>query len=145
MTIQSRSIRPQVLFVGDDASSPEIAASLLRQEVGDQVGVGTARTQPADPGGRSDEMLVAMGLNPADERRLSSTALHTADRVVVLGADLDIARLPGPRYEEWDLAHDDLIDRVETLGHDLTAAPAPKPRWSLRSVLGRVRAWLKRS
>ena len=52
MTSQSRSTRPQVLFVGDDASSPAIAASLLQQEVGDQVGVGTARTQPADPGGR---------------------------------------------------------------------------------------------
>ena len=140
MPSPSRSTRPQVLFVGDDASSTEIAASLLRQKVGEQVGVGTARTQPPDPGGRSDEMLVAMGLNPAGERQLSSGALHTADRVVILGGGLDVARLPGPRYEEWDLANSDLIDRVEALGHDLAAAgPANKPRLS---VLDRLRAWL---
>ena len=107
------STRPRVLFVGHDASSPQIAASLLRRLAGDRVTVDTATTQPADPGGRSDEMLVAMGLDPADEQRLSTRALHTADRVISLGAGLDVARLPGPRYEEWDLAQGDL-DHAES-------------------------------
>jgi hypothetical protein len=132
------SAPPRVLFVGHDASSPHIAASLLRRAVGDRVEVATAGTQDRDPG-RADEMLVAMGLDPADEERLSSRALHTADRVVILGCDLDVARLPGPRYEEWDLAHDDLAGRVDALGHDLTTVPArarPALLDRLRRTLG---------
>jgi hypothetical protein len=123
---------PRVLFVGNDASSPQIAASLLRNAAGDRVSVDTAGTEPVEPGGRSDEMLVAMGLNPAEERPLSVRALHTADRVVALGAGLDVAHLPGPRYEEWDIAHDDLADRVQALSDDLTAAPASPPSWRER-------------
>lgn len=133
--------RPRVLFVGNDASSPQIAASLLRHATGDQVVVATAGTQPADPGGRSDEMLVAMGLDPADEQRLSVRSLHTADRVVALGAGLDVAQLPGPRYEEWDIAHDDLAVRVEALGKDLTTPPAAPPRSPL---LNRLQTLLRR-
>ena len=140
MTTPSRSTRPQVLFVGADASSPQIAASVMRREVGEAIGVETARTRPADPGGRSDEMLVAMGLDPADDPRLSSVALHKADRVVILGADLDVARMPGPRYEVWDLAQSDLVDQVETLGQDLIAGPSAPARLS---VLARIRAWLR--
>jgi hypothetical protein len=129
---------PRVLFVGQDASSPQIAASLLRRAAGDLVEVHTAGTQDHEQGGRSDEMLVAMGLDPADEKRLSSGALHTADRVVILGVDLDVARLPGPRYEEWDVAHDDLAGRVEALSDEL-AAGAPQPP----TLLGRLRAILR--
>jgi len=132
--------RPRVLFVGHDASSPQIAASLLRRVVGDRVAVEIAGTQTAEPGGRSDEMLVAMGLDPADEHRLSTRALHTADRVVILGAEVDVARLPGPRYEQWDLAQDDLVDRVEALGAELTAVAVPATRRP--SVLERVRTLL---
>ncbi len=121
-------MRPRVLFVGHDSSSPQIAASLLRRCSGGRVEVSTAGTQDPEPGGRSDEMLVAMGLDPADEKRLSSRALHAADRVVILGADLDVARLPGPRYEEWDLTNADLVGRVEALSEDLTiASAAPRP------------------
>jgi hypothetical protein len=130
------AIPPRVLFVGDDASSAEIAASVLRRLVGDRVAVDTAGTQPADPGGRSDEMLVAMGLDPAGEQPLSARALHTADRVIILGTGLDVARLSGPRYEEWDLAHDDLVARVQALGDDLTAVPAATAG---AAVLGRLR------
>jgi hypothetical protein len=131
---------PRVLFVGHDASSPQIAASLLRRVAGDRIAVGTAGTQTADPSGRSDELLVAMGLDPADEQRLSAGALYTADLVVILGAGLDVARLPGPRYEEWDLAHDDLADRVQTLSDNLTIAPAAKPRLA---AMHRLRALLR--
>jgi protein-tyrosine-phosphatase len=126
--------RPRVLFVGDDHTSPQIAASLLRQAAGDRVEVHTAGTQTADPGGRSDEMLVAMGLDPADEQRLSVRELHITDRVVILGTGLDVARLPGPRYEEWDL-EDDLVERVQALTDDLTT-PAAAPE---RTLLGRAR------
>ena len=124
-------LRPRVLFVGNDASSAQIAASLLRRLTGDRVAVHTAALRPTEPGGRSDEMLVAMGLNPADDRRLSTRALHTADRVVSLGSGLDVARLPGPRYEEWDLTDGDLIARVHALSDELTAAPVNNPDLAL--------------
>lgn len=119
--------RPCVLFVGHDAGSPQIAASVLRQVAGDGVVVGTSGTQPADPGGRADEMLVGMGLDPAEERPLTAGSLRTADRVVVLGTDVDVARLPGPRYEQWDLGTEDLLTRVEALADELTAPPQPAP------------------
>jgi protein-tyrosine-phosphatase len=130
---------PRVLFVGDDASSPQIAASLLRRLVGDRVAVHTAGTTAVEPGGRSDELLVAMGLDPADEQQLSARALHAADRVVVLGAGLDVARLPGPRYQEWDLSHDDLIERVQRLGDELNAVGDQ----GSPSVLDRLRVLLR--
>jgi len=135
------SLRPRVLFIGDDASSPEIAASMLHRLVGDMVDIGTAGTQTCEPGGRSDEMLVAMGLDPAHEQSLSTRALHTADRVVILGTGLDVARLSGPSYEEWDLAHDDLADRVQALSVELTTDQAPEPGPTLLQRLrGLVRA-----
>ncbi len=126
-----------MLFVGADGSSPQIAASLLRQVSHDCIEVDTVGTQSADPGGRSDEMLVAMGLDPAAEHPLDTRSLHTADRVVALGAGLDVARLPGPRYEEWDLEQGDLLIRVEALGDALTAEPGR------RSVWATLRGWLK--
>ena len=139
-SILTDPLRPRVLFVGNDASSPQIAASLLRRLTGGRVAVNTAALRPAEPGGRSDEMLVAMGLNPADEQRLSTRALHTADRVISLGSGLDVARLPGPRYEEWDLTEGDLIARVHALNDELTAVPPAKTGSAL---LDRLRALLK--
>lgn len=124
---------PRVLFVGHDASSAQIAASVIRHVAGDAVTVSTAGTQPADPGGRADEMLVAMGLDPADEHRLSAGALRTADRVVILGADVDVARLPGPVYDQWDLTRDDLLTKVEALSDELTAEIEVPVRTSLRN------------
>lgn len=109
------TVRPIVLFVGDDASSTQIAESLLRQLVGDLVEIHTAGAQPPNPGGREDQMLVMMGLNPAHEERLSVRALNTSDRVIILGTGLDVARVPGRRYEEWDLDDGSLDDRVESL------------------------------
>lgn len=129
--------RPRVLFVDRDGGSTQVAASLLRRVAGDRIAIRTAVTEPADPGGRSDEMLVAMGLNPADDQRLSSGALHTTDRVVVLGTGLDVAQLPGPRYEEWDLTDDDLVRRIQALSDELTTVP--KARLSLLDRLPSVR------
>lgn len=131
---------PRVLFVGHDASSAEIAASVIRHVAGDAVEVSTAGTQPADPGGRADEMLVAMGLDPAHEHPLSASALRTADRVVILGTDVDVARLPGPVYEQWDLTRDDLLTRVEALSDELTAEIEVPVRSTLRD---RARALLR--
>ena len=128
--------RPRVLFVGHDASSASIAAEVVRHVAGDAVRVETAETRPGEPGGRSDEMLVAMGLDPAGQHPLSAAALRTADRVVILGADVDVARLPGPRYEQWDLTREDLLTRVEALSDELTAGPEiPEPT----TVGGRLR------
>lgn len=131
----SGTARPRVLFVGDDASSPAIAATLLRRLVGDQVEIRTAGAQRPDPGGRGDDILVQMGLDPAHEERLSVAALSVAERVVVLATGLDVARLPGRRYEEWDLAEEDLADHVRRLAIELCGPrPVAGP-----GVLGRVR------
>ena len=128
--------RPRVLFVGDDASSPEIAATLLRRLVGEQVEVRTAGAQRPDPGGRGDDILVQMGLNPAAEERLSVSSLNVSERVVVLGTDLDVARLPGRRYEEWDVANEDLAEHVRRLAIEL-CGPAGTTRQD--GVLDRLR------
>jgi hypothetical protein len=113
---------PIVLFVGDDASSTQIAESLLRRLVGDRVEIHTAGAQPPNPGGRADQMLVMMGLNPAQEERLSVRALSTSDRVIVLGTLLDVARVPGRHYEEWDLSGRSLEERVENLAAELISS-----------------------
>ena len=115
------ALATRVLFVGNDESSPERAAGLLRRLAGDRVRVGTASTQPTA------------------EQRLSSRALYTTDRVVILGAGLDVARLPGPRYEEWDLVDDDLVHRVERLSSQLDRVPTTGAGSSL---LGWLRAHL---
>ncbi len=139
--------RPRVLFVGDDASSPEIAATLLRRLVGDQVEIRTAGAQRPEPGGRGDDILVQMGLNPATEERLSVSSLSVSERVVVLGTDLDVARLPGRRYEEWDVANDDLAEHVRRLAIELCgpASTGAGPEVLVRArrlvggLLGRLR------
>jgi hypothetical protein len=118
---------PIVLFVGDDASSTQIAESLLRRLMSDRVEIHTAGAQPPEPGGREDQMLVMMGLNPAHEERLSVRTLNTSDRVIVLGTSLDVARVPGRRYEEWDLDTISLEERVENLAAELTGSPAASP------------------
>ncbi|MCW2803996.1 MAG: arsC [Propionibacteriaceae bacterium] len=119
---------PIVLFVGDDASSTQIAESLLHRLVGDRVEIHTAGAQPPDPGGREDQMLVMMGLDPAHEERLSVRALNTSDRVIILGTSLDVARVPGRQYEEWDLTATSLEQRVETLAAELISSTDPSNR-----------------
>lgn len=135
--------RPRVLFIAHDASSPQIAAGLLSQVAQDRVRVDTASTQPEDPGGHTDELLVAMGLNPAEQQRISVRNLNRADRVISLGVGLDVARIGRAHYEEWDLASGDLIARVEALGHALLNPPKivarPTPRARLRALLGAAR------
>ena len=134
-------VRPRVLFVGDDASSPDIAASLLRSLVGEQVEIRTAGAQRPEPGGRGDDILVQMGLNPASEERLSAHSLTVADHVVVLGTHLDVARVAGRTYEVWDVENDDLASRVRRLAVALLGgADDVPPRWPrLRRVADRVR------
>jgi hypothetical protein len=119
---------PSVLFVGNDASSTQIAASLLRRLVGDRVDIHTAGAQPPDPGGRGDQMLVMMGLDPAREEPLSVRGLTRSDRVIILGTGLDVARVPGRRYEEWDLDGAGLEERVEALAAELIDGPAATSR-----------------
>lgn len=140
------AVVPRVLFVGDDASSTQIAESLLRRRVGDRVEILTAGAQQPDPGGRADQMLVMMGLDPAHEERLSTRALSSSQRVVVLSPALDVARLPGRWYEEWDLTTDDLATRVDALADELLAVAdeGPRPLWRrafsrLRALVGRLR------
>ena len=116
--------KPIVLFVGEDASSTQIAESLLRRLVDDRVEIRTAGTRPPVPGGREDQMLVMMGLDPAHEERLSVRALHTSDRVIILDPSLDVAKVPGRVYEEWDLTVSSIEQQVETLAATLIAGEA---------------------
>jgi hypothetical protein len=138
---------PTVLFVGDDASSTQIAATLLRRLVGDRLEIRTAGAQLPDPGGRADQLLVMMGLDPAHEDRLSVAALHAADRVVVLSARLDVARVPGRTYEQWDVENDDLAARVRALAIDLLGAEPDRrtrPVDVVRRILAVLRATVRR-
>lgn len=139
---------PTVLFVGDDASSTQIAETLLRRLVGDQVEIRTAGAQRPDPGGRADQLLVMMGLDPAHEERLSVRALNMADRVVILGTAIDVARIPGRTYEQWDVEHDDLQERVRVLAVELVAPPAdaqPNRRTRRWDGVRRLLTWLSRA
>lgn len=141
------SARPTVLFVGDDAASTQIAETLLRDLVGDQVEIRTAGAQLPDPGGRADQMLVMMGLDPAHEERLSVSSLHAADRVVILSTTLDVARVPGRTYEEWDVEDDDLAARVRVLAVDLLGREPDRrtrPMDVVRRILALLRTTLRR-
>lgn len=123
------AVKPTVMFIGDDASSTQIAESLLRLLVGEDVQIHTAGARQPDPGGREDQMLVMMGLNPAHEEPIRVRLLNTSDWVIILGANLDVARVPGRRYEEWDITTDDLEERVAHLAAKLTRGtdgPPPK-------------------
>lgn len=131
-----------MLFVGDDASSPDIAASMLRRLVGDRVEIRTAGAQRPAPGGRGDDILVQMGLNPATEERLSAHALNVADHVVVLGTHLDVARVAGRTYEEWDVEQEDLATRVRRLAVDLLGGTEDDP--AVRSRVRRALIWVRR-
>lgn len=137
--------RPRVLFVGNDQSSPEIAANLLRRLVGDRVEIVTAGAQVPEHGGRADDILVQMGLNPAAEERLSVRALNVADRVVVLGTGLDVARVAGRRYEEWDVENEDLEQRVRRLSIELLTPTGPERELGssrrLPALVEQVRDW----
>ncbi|GAB2582785.1 hypothetical protein GCM10009593_22480 [Microlunatus antarcticus] len=138
---------PKVLFVGDDASSTQIAETLLRRLVGDRIEISTAGAQLPDPGGRADQMLVMMGLDPAHEERLSVRSLHSADRVVILSTTLDVARVPGRSYEEWDVENDDLQERVRVLALDLLGREPDRrtrPLDVVRRILAFVRATVRR-
>jgi hypothetical protein len=135
------AVVPTVLFVGDDASSTQIAATLLRHLVGDRVEIRTAGAQQPDPGGRADQLLVMMGLDPAHEERLSVRSLHASDRVVILSRTLDVARVPGRTYEEWDVEHDDLAERVRVLAVDLLGRE-PDRRTRPLDVVRRILALL---
>jgi hypothetical protein len=135
------AVVPSVLFVGNDASSTQIAATLLRHLVGDRVEIRTAGAQPPDPGGRADQMLVMMGLDPAHEERLSLRSLQACDRVVILSSTLDVARVPGQTYEEWDVENDDLAARVRTLALDLLGRE-PDRRTRPLDVVRRILAGL---
>ncbi|GAA3578658.1 hypothetical protein GCM10022197_40140 [Microlunatus spumicola] len=136
-----------MLFVGDDASSTQIAETLLRRLVGDRLQIRTAGAQLPDPGGRADQMLVMMGLDPAHEDRLSVSALHAADRVVILSTRLDVARVPGRTYEEWDVENDDLAARVRALAIELLGAEPDRrtrPVDVVRRILAELRTRLQK-
>ncbi len=102
-------------------------------------------------------MLIDAGLDPAEHpaQPLSAGALRRADRVISLSTTLDVARIPGPRYETWETGHFGLADqggvderdrrdalarRVQALATDLTTVPDPVPTRAdrLRGLISRL-------
>lgn len=133
--------RPRVLFVaGQDGAASRLAAGLLERSAGELIEVSAASTRPADPADQvADLVLTEAGLDPADHpaQLLSAGALRRADRVISLSPTVDVARIPGPRYETWEiteLSREALTDRVQALATDLTAVPTPRsaPWWRQR-------------
>lgn len=149
---------PRVLFVGGpDAVTSRLAAGLLHQCAGDSIEVSVAQTRPDSSGERADLVLSAAGLDPAGHpaQPLSASALRRANRVISLGETVDVARVPGPRYETWDTPglvpsaivepegdlRQALAERVAVLAAELTTPSPPRPAWSLRTsitALGRA-------
>lgn len=144
--------RPRVLFVdGSSRGTSRLAAALLRQLVGDRVEVAAVLPRAeADRDPVAERLITAAGLDPAEHpaRPLSATALRRADRVISLGASVDVAQVPGPRYEVWDTIELEAVDaqqrgagrqalteRLHVLATELTAVATPVPAPSLGSRL----------
>lgn len=101
------SPRPAVLFLCvHNAGKSQMAAALLRLRAGDAVDVRSAGTDPDphvhDESARAVAELGAdmSGLTP---RAIDPDELRTADRVVILGADAQVAPVEGMRapIERW--------------------------------------------
>lgn len=138
------SPRPTVLFLCvHNAGKSQMAAALLRLRAGDAVDVRSAGTDPDphvhDESARAVAELGAdmSGLTP---RAIDPDELRTADRVVILGADAQVAPVAGMRapIERWAvvepveqgvtglprtrLVRDDIARQVDALYAELVPA-----------------------
>ncbi|MDF2969035.1 MAG: arsC [Nocardioidaceae bacterium] len=136
---------PSVLFVCvSNSGKSQMAAALMRQEVGNAVEVHSAGTRPKDQlNPLSVQSLQEVGASTAGEypKAVDPALLPRMDVVVTLGADAQIRRVDGPSFETWiidepsergidgmermRLVRDDISQRVRRLSRRLLPKETP--------------------
>lgn len=133
--------RPSVLFVCvKNGGKSQMAGALMRLEAGDAVEVHTAGTKPGSAlNSQSVESLAEVGADVDGEmpKPIDPSLLARVDRVVVLGSEAVVDRVPGMRaeIETWEtdepasrgiegmermrLVRDDIRERVSRLRSEL--------------------------
>ena len=127
---------PAVLFVCiHNAGRSQMAAALMAHHAQGTVQIHSAGSQPdPQPSAAAATVLAELGvsLDDAYPKPITDDILRAADVVVIAGGGDAVPRLPGPRYEVWDLPHppgsdldgvravrDDIDRRVQALITDL--------------------------
>lgn len=133
---------PSVLFVCvHNAGKSQMAAALLRLIAGDRIDVRSAGTQPdSEIHDLSAQAIAEVGADMSTQvpTALDPAVMRAVDRVIVLGAEADVAPIPGMRapLTRWiiddpvergvdgldrvRLMRDDILARVRTLAEELT-------------------------
>jgi arsenate reductase len=131
---------PAVLFICiHNAGRSQMGAALMRHHGGEAVQVHSAGSQPAATVSKSGATVLAergLTLDDAYSKPITAEILAGVDVVVMAGGSEAVPRLPGPRYEVWDLPHppgsdldglravrDQIDTRVQTLLSQLTTNP----------------------
>jgi protein-tyrosine-phosphatase len=132
---------PAVLFVCiHNAGRSQMGAALMAHHAAGTVQIHSAGSQPdAKPSASAAAVLAELGvsLDDAYPKPITDDVLRAVDVVVIAGGGDAVARVPGPRYEVWDLPHppgsdldgvrqvrDDIDRRVQALLAELTAPGA---------------------
>nr|GID90085.1 low molecular weight phosphatase family protein [Actinoplanes derwentensis] len=128
---------PSVLFICiHNAGRSQTAAALMDHHADGAVRVHSAGSQPAATVSKSAAAVLAergLTLDDAYSKPITAEILTSADVVVIAGGGEAVPRLPGPRYETWDLPHppgddldgisavrDEIDTRVQALLNQLT-------------------------
>ena len=128
---------PVVLFVCiHNAGRSQMGAALMAHHAAGAVQVHSAGSRPdPKPSASAATVLAELGvsLDGAYPKPITDDLLRAVDVVVIAGGGDAVPRLPGPRYEVWDLPHppgsdldgvravrDDIDRRVQALLTQLT-------------------------
>jgi arsenate-mycothiol transferase len=129
------SERPSVLFVCvRNAGKSPMAAGLMTRRAAGTVQVRSAGTRPGPAvNGLSARSLAEVGVDISDHAPapLTDEMIIAADVVIMLGREVAVDEVPGPRFETWDtdepsergidgiermrLVRDDIARRVDEL------------------------------
>jgi arsenate reductase len=100
---------PSVLFICiHNAGRSQMAAALMDHHARGAVRVHSAGSQPAATVSTSAAAVLAergLTLDDAYSKPITAEILAGVDVVVIAGGGDAVARVPGPRYEIWDLPH----------------------------------------
>jgi arsenate reductase len=128
---------PSVLFICiHNAGRSQMAAALMHHHADGAVRVHSGGSQPAATVSKSAAAVLAergLTLDDAYSKPITAEILAGVDVVVIAGGGDAVPRLPGPRYETWDLPHppgddldgvravrDEIDTRVQALLSQLT-------------------------
>jgi arsenate reductase len=131
---------PSVLFICiHNAGRSQMGATLMHHHADNAVRVHSAGSQPAQTVSKSAAAVLqerGLTLDNAYSKPITAEILTGVDVVVIAGGGEAVPRLPGPRYEVWDLPHppstdldglravrDEIDTRVQTLLSQLTTHP----------------------